>query len=54
MTSLPIKKQLQRKGRNQLQKLEYPSEVDQTNENHSRHALSWGVFSILGKRASTG
>lgn len=41
MASPSIKKQLQRKGRSKLEKLEYLLPVDQAYENHIRHTLPW-------------
>lgn len=54
MTLFPSRSSFREKAETSCSSWNTHLEADQTNENHGRHALSWGVFSILGKRASTG
>lgn len=54
MASPSIKKQLQRKGRSKLEKLENLLPVDQAYENHVRHSLPWVIVYLFWKRAHAG
>lgn len=49
-----IKKQLQRKGRSKLEKLEYLLLVDQAYQSHVHHTLPWVIVYLFGKGACTG